>query len=132
MLNDTVREGVMDGVIWRIAAHPRFFAWNGYVNLPEGHPWRRLEDWQIPADVHGGITYGPDPDGWIGFDMMTAHDSVVTLDGHDLDDDLKLFCIEHGLPEPRIERRTFEDVYKETLRLAHEAAEAMKTAGIAG
>lgn len=66
---------------------------NGYVRLPENHL-----DWQIadaldavgreqrlrrfgrdlPAgydfvdvDVHGGLTYGPDEEGWVGFD--TAH-----------------------------------------------------------
>lgn len=125
MLETTVREGIMDNIIWRIAAHSKFFTWNGYINLPENHPWRNMEDWQIPSTVHGGITYGPDEDGWIGFDMMTATDSVITLDGHNLDDDLKLFCIEHGLPEPQITERTFNDVYTQTLKLAHEAAEAM-------
>ncbi|PWG65595.1 hypothetical protein [Bifidobacterium callitrichidarum] len=126
MLTNAVREGLYEDIMWRIAAHPDFFAWNGYVNLPEEHPWRDMEDWEIPTRVHGGITYGPDEDGWIGFDMMHLHDSVITLDGHDMDDDIRLFCLEHGLPEPRIEQRTFEDVYRETLKLAREACEAMK------
>ncbi|MBT1162826.1 hypothetical protein [Bifidobacterium sp. SO1] len=128
MLGNTVREGITDGIIWRIAAHDRFFAWNGYVNLPDNHPWRQLEDWRIPSDVHGGITYGPDEDGWIGFDMLHATDSVISLDGYDMDDDLRLFCIEHGLPEPDIRERTFDDAYRETMRLAHEASEAMRPA----
>lgn len=46
---------------------------NGYVKLPEGHPWANRDlfenDWDLPADVHGGITYRHDE--WIGFD--TAH-----------------------------------------------------------
>lgn len=104
MLENTVREGIMDNIIWRIAAHSKFFTWNGYVNLPENHPWRNVDDWQIPTQVHGGITYGPDRDGWIGFDMMAAHDSVITLDGHNnrphTRGDEPLFCIEHELPDP--------------------------------
>ena len=47
---------------------------NGYVQLPADHPWRKLDtgiqiDFDI--DVHGGVTYGVDGNGWIGFD--TAH-----------------------------------------------------------
>lgn len=42
---------------------------NGYVRVPEGHPWHGKDYDDIPADVHGGLTYsGGD---WIGFD--TAH-----------------------------------------------------------
>lgn len=126
MLENAVREGLYENIMWRIAAHPDFFAWNGYVNLPENHPWRGMEDWEIPTIVHGGITYGPDGDGWIGFDMLHAADSVVTMNGHSMDDDLRLFCMRAGLPEPKIEQRTFEDVYAETLKLAREAYEAMK------
>lgn len=44
---------------------------NGYVRLPEDHPGRHGTYDQIDVDVHGGLTYGPDPDGWVGFD--TGH-----------------------------------------------------------
>lgn len=36
-------------------------AWCGYVGLPVGHPWRGMEYDAIPADVHGGLTFGPHP-----------------------------------------------------------------------
>lgn len=46
---------------------------NGYVRLLDGHPWANKElfvdDWDIPAEVHGSITYRSG--NWIGFD--TAH-----------------------------------------------------------
>lgn len=56
---------------------------NGYIGVPECHPWYGLEEDALYSEydiqVHGGITYiGPnapnqEPDGywWIGFD--TAH-----------------------------------------------------------
>lgn len=56
---------------------------NGYVWLPEGHPWRAL-DLQSGDDddahgvplpeVHGGVTFGPHVTGWIGFDTGHAFD----------------------------------------------------------
>lgn len=50
---------------------------NGYVQLPLFHPWRPLDlqvgDGSI-VEVHGGITYGPDDEGWIGFDTCHAGD----------------------------------------------------------
>jgi hypothetical protein len=52
---------------------PGFSSLNGYVRLPE-----RLRDWWKDAeeaaqvlDAHMSVNYGPDEDGWIGFD--TAH-----------------------------------------------------------
>jgi len=54
---------------------------NGYVGIPEGHPWFNVNYDYIDCDVHGGLTYAGDhapkhePDGlyWIGFD--TCHDT---------------------------------------------------------
>lgn len=55
------------------AIRPGFASLNGYVRLPE-----RLRDWwddteeaSAVLDAHMSLTYGPDEDGWIGFD--TAH-----------------------------------------------------------
>jgi hypothetical protein len=50
----------------------------GYVRLPKGHPWHGKDYNDIPAEVHGGLTFG-EPDKpcdkpgdddafWIGFD----------------------------------------------------------------
>lgn len=52
---------------------------NGYVGVPNGHPWFGKDYDAINAEVHGGLTYASDcvptqkPDGrwWVGFD--TAH-----------------------------------------------------------
>jgi hypothetical protein len=84
-----------DRVEWRTAAgypalarrNSHFGFWCGYVAVPPGHPWHGQED--IPAEVHGGITYthqcagdichvpGPgEPDDvwWVGFDCGHASD----------------------------------------------------------
>ncbi len=44
---------------------------NGYVQLPESHTALGKDYDDIDIDVHGGLTYGPDEDGWLGFD--TGH-----------------------------------------------------------
>jgi hypothetical protein len=66
---------------------------DGYVRLPDGHPDRRFAEAadavdeamdpdpipfpfamghrHIPVDIHGGLSDGPDQEGWVGFD--TAH-----------------------------------------------------------
>lgn len=81
----------MNEVKWFVKEFPPMFldymvprGWgNGYVALPKDHPWYGLDYNEIPADVHGGLTFGQlasdwseqfdfDPESWvIGFD--TAH-----------------------------------------------------------
>ena len=71
-----VDRGVEDGVEWVTCRAPLWGAVNGYALLPEGHPWRDL-DLQTSdkgPDVHGGITFGPTDDGWIGFDTLHSGD----------------------------------------------------------
>lgn len=77
MLSETIYEGVCGDIAWRVAEHPDFLAWCGYVRLPEDHPWRGMDAEDIPVDVHGGVTYGPDGDGWIGFDTLHAGDALI-------------------------------------------------------
>lgn len=67
-LNQT---GTHRGIEWGIADAPIYGAVNGYVRLPEDHPWLADTD-NVPA--HGRITYGPDRDRWIGFDTLHAGD----------------------------------------------------------
>lgn len=66
-------EGVMHGLPVRILKVNDHV--NGYVQLPEGHPWldgeKYEDDWNIPAEVHGGITFRDRDNRWVGFD--TAH-----------------------------------------------------------
>ena len=85
--------GVHEGVEWcTVVTHTTkagVRALNGYVRLPDGHPWR---DCRTTAETHerladlasdmsrllvGGateVTYGPDDGGWIGFDTLGVSD----------------------------------------------------------
>jgi hypothetical protein len=59
------------GIRCAIIASP-MGGWNGYVQLPWGHPWRTRQWLEVPL---GGCTWGPDPDGWVGFDTGHAGDA---------------------------------------------------------
>lgn len=59
--------------------------WCGYVRRPEDvEPVRWTSDYDskhdevidAEVDVWGGVTYGPDDDGWVGFDDAHARDLV--------------------------------------------------------
>lgn len=43
---------------------------NGYARLPLDHPCFGKHYDDIDVDVHGGLTYGCDSYGWVGFDTM--------------------------------------------------------------
>lgn len=63
-----LESGTHRGLRWAVVAAPALGV-NGYVRMPNGHPWQRLGYDDIPVEVHGGLTF---QDGnWIGFD--TAH-----------------------------------------------------------
>lgn len=49
---------------------------NGYVRLPAGHVGRDVGYDQLNRTIgaHGGLTYGTDEDGWVGFDTGHAGD----------------------------------------------------------
>jgi hypothetical protein len=65
-------EGVMSGLTVRVVQS--YESVNGYVKLPDGHPWLEAEDdWDIPSNVHGGITFR-DNLGWVGFDTNHGWD----------------------------------------------------------
>lgn len=54
----------------------------GYVKTSlTGH----YDDYQQTFDVHGGLTYGPDEGGWLGFDCAHAGDACFTADGEPLE-----------------------------------------------
>lgn len=106
---------------------------NGYVHLPLFHPWRDL-DLQLrdigTVDVHGGITYGPDDEGWIGFDTCHAFDvwskeeyerfGAEWNDGH-----TRMFEGYKNTDERlRYRRWTVNQVKIETTELARQVAEA--------
>jgi hypothetical protein len=64
--------GVEDGVEWATVVAPLYGAVNGYVRVPEGHPWGGLDVDDIDVEVHGGLTYARE--GWIGFDTLHGWD----------------------------------------------------------
>ena len=64
--------GIEEGVVWATVEAPIYGAVNGYVKLPEGHPWAGLCTLVLDVDVNGGITY--DMDGWIGFNTLHSGD----------------------------------------------------------
>ena len=98
----TIYTGTVDMIGYKVKQHPIFVGFMGYAKLPADHPWRQLDAEDIPVDVHGGITYGPDSDGWIGFDTMHAGDSIAIWQQG------KVCRVADGEPWPprRVERET--------------------------
>ena len=117
---EPVREGVEDGVEWRIIANEVFFAWQGYAHIPDGHVWRHLnaDDIEPLVDVYGGVTYGPDQSGWIGFDTLQGNSSMIGLDGTDLDESRRELCEKMGWPWIEPHKWTCEEIEEETKRMA--------------
>lgn len=71
---EVVDTGVYDDVRWLTASANLWGAINGYVKVPSWHPWFRLNYRHIAVDVHGGLTYGCNDRGWIGFDTLHYRD----------------------------------------------------------
>ncbi|MBD3778500.1 MAG: hypothetical protein IE923_04445 [Micrococcales bacterium] len=72
-----VEHGVHEGIRWAVVEAPMYGALNGYVQVPQDHPWHAL-DYDAPelsgVVVHGGLTFA-DRSGWIGFDTLHSGDS---------------------------------------------------------
>jgi hypothetical protein len=69
-------EGEHAGVKF-VTVHNGHGARCGYALIPPGHPWHGVEYDNIPADVHGGLTYSEadGDDWWIGFDCSHSGDA---------------------------------------------------------
>ena len=107
-----VSHGTHNGIPWAIMKNPELGFRCGYVQLPEAHPWRAGDtDILDHIDAHGGITYGPDKHGWIGFDT-----------GHYCDYWPGTYFAQFG-PEPHSIVWTAERMEQETIHLAELAAE---------
>jgi hypothetical protein len=69
--------GVEAGIRWAICQAPLRGAVNGYAQMPDGHQWLTKslqgEDYDL-LTAPGGITYGPDSAGWVGFDTLHSGD----------------------------------------------------------
>jgi hypothetical protein len=102
-----------------------YFAWNGYVFIPSGHPWYGQTDEGMGfPEVHGGVT-------WTEFETLTDGGPeylVVGFDcahGYDLMPGMKSLPYTSG-PEP--EYRTIDYAREETETLA---AQVLAAAGVA-
>lgn len=108
----TLDSGVHEGVRWATRQAPMYGAINGYVQVPEGHPWRDLAN-DAPelagVNVHGGLTYNGD-DGWVGFDTLHYRDVWPDTPRH--------------APSPYDRHWTAQAVADETKRLAGQVAAA--------
>lgn len=90
---------------------------NGYIDLPDDHPWLQTDPTINPAiDAHGGITYHEGTT--IGFD--TNHYG----DGHHPDSAGCQLAMKHDLYVPRARYWTWQEVGRELARLAEQAREA--------
>ena len=76
--------GTEKGIDWIVYEGPMGSP-NGYVQLPEGHSWIKSRPYLMDLpyderpDVHGGVTYGPDDDRWIGFDTSHFGDEIAGI-----------------------------------------------------
>lgn len=89
VLEDWTHEGIRCA-LYRI----RESHYCGYVQMPEGlvgeirtrSNYDELDGFIEPdIEAHGGVTYGPDDDGWIGFDTAHAWDYNYDEDGNRLE-----------------------------------------------
>jgi hypothetical protein len=71
---------------------------NGYARMPEPFRGRRLTYYDVDVAANGGLTYGMDPDGWVGFD--TGHGWDEWLDPDVPESEYKRTLRLHGLGKP--------------------------------
>lgn len=105
----------------------------GYVGVPPGHPWHGKNYYDLPVDVHGGLTYARECDGhichvpspgepehlwWLGFDCGHAFDLAPGMEA---------LRIEKGWPL-HADDRYCDMIYvkAEVARLAEQAYESWK------
>ena len=108
---EPVREGVEDGIM----ANDVLFLWQGYAHIPDGHVRRHLNADGIEplVDVYGGVAYGPDRQGRIGFDTLQGNSSVIGLDGENLDALRRQLCERMGWPWVEPHKWTCDKVEEE-------------------
>jgi hypothetical protein len=68
-----VTSGITEGIHWEIRLSPLKSCGNGYVIVPESHPWFGKDYDEIEVEIHGGLTYGCH-EGRVGFDTAHAWD----------------------------------------------------------
>ena len=119
---DPVWSGREFGIEWAVYASPVAFSWNGYARIPaQTHPWWGLPYDDIPAGdpFTSPLSYGCDPDGWIGFDTLdeTATNTIMLADP-EYQSRLKELYRRMGVPERESTQLTCEEVADRTRDLA--------------
>lgn len=88
--------------------------YNGYVGTDIDNPvdYESGLDWDDDelVSVHGGVTWGPDDEGWVGFDTAHAYDIPLTEDGYVIATTNTMML----LPMPRGEARAKYDTGDKT------------------
>lgn len=70
------------------------------------------------VDVYGGVAYGPDRQGRIGFDTLQGNSSVIGLDGENLDALRRQLCERIGWPWVESHKWTCDEFEEEMKRMA--------------
>lgn len=97
------------GLLCAVARNLYLGIFIGYVLAPG-----LTQDQADGLDVHGGVTYGPDKHGWIGWDAGHFLDYVPGV--------LAVLPNDHDAMRPELHRWTQAEAEVETERLAAEAA----------
>lgn len=100
----------------------------GYVRTPfDGHH----EEFQSAVNVHGGLTYGIDQDGWIGFDTAHATDVPYDVEGNALTNNpLATMRAKQGFGDEHDVSWKPADVVEETKCLAEQVNELIPEGAI--
>lgn len=117
---------------------PGYCSLNGYVRLPERLRgwWADSEEAAQVLDAHMSVNYGPDEDGWIGFDTAhycdywAADDLIGHIDDEGMHAAGSFARINHQVPGAR--RWTRELLRHEVEALAAQVAVLAKTVGEEG
>lgn len=114
---------------------PGFSSLNGYVRLPVALRdwWKDSAEAAVVLDAHMSLTYGPDSDGWVGFDTAHYCDYWAADDLIGLVDQEGMMCaasfakVNHQFPGAR--RWTRALLREEVETLAAQVAALAKTVG---
>ena len=72
IITEVLASGEVDGIVWVAARAPLYNAVNGYIRVPDNHPWKGNEDYEglDTAVPWGHFTYMRG--NWLGFDTLHA------------------------------------------------------------
>lgn len=101
----------------------------GYVQLPKDHPWEKIDCDEIPAEIHGGITYRERTKGrfCIGFDCAHSYDLIPSQKAWK-----KIYGEEYKLKIPYFpvgeeSYKTWDFVKKEVIKLVEQVKKSATT-----